>query len=325
MGLDGLLALKVHADSPHYLACPLPSDIQTRIFNAASVLEKMLCYRDAGATVHVGFEILFPALLRFLNQKGFPFKFPGLMALNRKRLARFDPRILHGQTRLTLVHSLEALVRIIDFDRVGQHKVCGSMMGSSASTAAYMMHSSTCDMEAEEYLATVVRSTLDGDFGGVPSAYATPTFKVAWNLASLYSEMLLSHAFVRLLQVWDKGRLSDTLEDLIKAEEPLISCQLTIRVLQRLASLPSAGEAISYGFLALTKLASLPWLHLLDSRIAGTIEKGRRFLSKSLESNAEAGYLWVEKVTFSSPILSKTYRLAALKAAPSTHVRGTEV
>ena len=191
--LAGLLALKVHADAPHYLGFPLPSDIQTRLSKSVSALTRMLHDWDVDMTVHVGFEILVPALLRFLRQKGFEFILLGqqsLTARNRRKLAKFHPDMLYGQSRLTLLHSLEAFIGIIDFDRVSHNKVGGSMMGSPSSTAAYLMHSSSWDVEAEAFLENVVSSSWNQVTGGIPSAYPTSTFMVAWVSVHIHSCIL---------------------------------------------------------------------------------------------------------------------------------------
>ncbi|KAL8941934.1 MAG: hypothetical protein Q9216_001962 [Gyalolechia sp. 2 TL-2023] len=460
--LAGLLALKVHADAPHFLGFPLPSDIHVRISNAVCALTKMLQDWDVDNTVHVGFEILVPALLRLLEQKGSTFTLSGrqsLMTRYKKKLAKFHPDILYGKSRLTLFHSLEAFIGLIDFDRLSHGTVHGSMMGSPSSTAAYLMHSSTWDAEAEMYLNKVVSAAQRNHVGGIPSAYPAPTFMTAWatstllsagftdselgssslqriadyleeqlsinqglvgfapeiledaddtaraiwslhllgrqqssnpmittfentkhfktysmesnpsfsancnilialahssdpkkhtaailkaaqflcdawydgeardkwNLSPLYSEMLLSYALVQLLHLYDQDQLGDTFDHLMNVQVPLILCQIVTRVLSSFESPPPATEAVSYGILALTNLASIPWLNLLGPKIAAALEQGKSVVLQALKTDAEADYLWIEKVTFRSPILGKTYRLAALKAMPSTHKWGSKV
>ena len=181
--MAGLLALKVHLDTPQNRSSSLPSDIENRISNACAALENMLQHWDVQASVHVGFEILVPALLQSLEKKGFSFAIPGhrfLEVLNQKKLAKFDARILYGKVPTTLIHSLEAFTGRIDFDRVCHHKIGGSMMCSPSATAAYLINSSTWDYEAEEYLAQVVASSRHEVVGGIPSAYPTTIFMLTW-------------------------------------------------------------------------------------------------------------------------------------------------
>ena len=181
--MAALLALKMHADAPQYQDCPLPEDIQTRISKCSTALQEMLDHWDVEACIHVGFEILVPSLLQSLRGLGLSFSIPreeALMALKQKKLVNFDPQILYQETCTTLIHSLEAFIHRIDFDRVSQHSVGGSMMGSPASTAAYLMHTSRWDDEAERYLSTVVTSIKGKEHGGVPSAFPTTTFMLSW-------------------------------------------------------------------------------------------------------------------------------------------------
>ncbi|KAI9041321.1 terpenoid cyclases/Protein prenyltransferase [Aspergillus affinis] len=90
-------------------------------------------------------------------------EFPGhdaLMALNRRKLARFTPQMLYMSRPTTLLHSLEAFTSRIDFDRLAHHLSGGAMLNSPSSTAAYLIYRSDWDDEAEAYLRFVILSTL---------------------------------------------------------------------------------------------------------------------------------------------------------------------
>lgn len=181
--MAALLALKTHAEKPHWSDHTLPDDIEERISKASDALQIMLAGWCVESCVHVGFEILVPTLLGLLEEKGMSFSMPGkgaLMMLNSKKLAKFDHRMLYGRASCTLIHSLEAFIGKIDFDRVGHHKVGGSMLGSPSSTATYLIHASNWDVAAEDYLSMVMNSGEAADFGGMPSAYPTTTFMVCW-------------------------------------------------------------------------------------------------------------------------------------------------
>ena len=69
---------------------------------------------------------------------------------------------------------------MVDFDQIGYQKVGGGMMGSPSSTAAYLMHSSSWNKDAEEYLSTVVASNQKSEAGGVPSAFTAINFMLSW-------------------------------------------------------------------------------------------------------------------------------------------------
>lgn len=181
--MAALLALEMHADAPQHQGCPLPEDIQTRISSGSTALQGMLDHWDVEACIHVGFEILAPSLLQLLQEKRLSFNIPGeeaLMALNHRRLANVDSQVLYQKTCTILTHSLEAFIGRIDFDRVSHHSVGGSMMGSPASTAAYLMHSSRWDNEAERYLSIVYASIRGKEHGGVPSAFPATIFMSSW-------------------------------------------------------------------------------------------------------------------------------------------------
>lgn len=174
-----LLALSRHAREPLQLD---GENLRQRIERAVKSLQGQLTAWDVAAASHVGFEIIVPALLTYLSGEGYEFAFEGrdlLLSFQRKKLTGFKPEYLYGSVKSTALHSLEAFVGQIDFDRVAHHKALGSMMASPSSTAAYLMHASTWDDEAEAYLRHVVSVSPDAD-GGVPSAYPSTYFEYTW-------------------------------------------------------------------------------------------------------------------------------------------------
>ena len=105
--MAALLALRLHADAPDYLGCPLPSDIETRITKATTFLQKKLQEWDGERSIHVSFEILVPSLPHLLQQEGLSFTPPGhqiLTSLHREKLTNFDCRILYGTARNIMLH-----------------------------------------------------------------------------------------------------------------------------------------------------------------------------------------------------------------------------
>jgi len=180
--LAALLSLKKHNDEP--LNCDIPLDMEIRLSKATTFLQGQLRNWDVESSDHVGFEILVPTLLRLLENEGISFEevpgLPALMSLNSRKLSKFNPSLVYGPTKSTLIHSLEALVGRIDFDKVGHHKVLGSLMGSPAATAAYLIYSSRWDEEAEAYLSNVAANGSGKGNGGIPSAYPTPFFELSW-------------------------------------------------------------------------------------------------------------------------------------------------
>lgn len=186
-----LLSLSKHVARPLLLTDISRVDLEGRILKATAALQAQLEVWDVEATEHVGFEVLVPAMLRFLEDQGLRFHFPAesmLKEINEKKMAGFHPTQLYKSERSTILHSLEALVGMVDFDQLRHHKTFGSMMASPSATSAYLMFSKTWDDEAEAYLRHVVTvksdtSTCSGS--GVPSAFPSTYFEFAWTLCSL--------------------------------------------------------------------------------------------------------------------------------------------
>ncbi|KAM7191493.1 hypothetical protein V8F33_008844 [Rhypophila sp. PSN 637] len=194
--MAALVALRDHqedrlANEPGKEAISCPPSIGERIHQAEECLRQRLQSWDVASTVHVGFEMLVPALLRMLEKDSNTkqFEFPGrpaLMSMNQRKLAKMRPEVVYGPKTTTLVHSLEALVGSIDFDRVSHHlNEHGSMMGSPAATAAYLMNSSQWSAAAETYLKSAVAHSSGLGSGGVPGAFPSALFEVSWITSTL--------------------------------------------------------------------------------------------------------------------------------------------
>jgi hypothetical protein len=451
-----LLALHRHSVNPLQIRHITSGDLLRRLDVGKVALQKMLTEWDVEATEHVGFEILVPALLKYLEDAGHHFHFPRkdvLMKIRGEKMRQLKPECLYGDAKLTPLHSLEAFIGMIDFDRLCHQKTFGSMMASPSSTAAYLMNVSQWDGECEEYLRHVVVEGPGWGSGGVPSAFPsthfeyswvlstllqagfsntslgseriegllnvlsraleqengnigfapfvgsdaddtaktilvmnllgkatnpraliesyeakayfitypgerTPSFSVncnvleallhspnpsqftpqiekaasylcqrwynsnepvmdKWNISSSYSVMLMSKSLVTLLEMWGKGLLPGLDHGLVRDELPLVLFQALSRTLQRQRASGFWGrsdspEETAYSLLAIAALASLPFVRPVDEEIENAIRKGRAALESLTGVVSAAEYLWIEKVTYSSPILCEAYVLAAL-------------
>ena len=178
--LAGLLAMKRHQQ----IAAPaLDANLHVPIAKAVLYLQDKLQQWDVGVDIPISFEILVPALLSMLEQEQFSFQFPRkpvLMSLNAQKLRNFDPSKLYGNQNPSLIYSLEAFIGKIDFDKVQHHKTLGSMMCSPSSTAAYLMHCSTWDVEAENFIRNAIRHGSGMGNGGVPGVYPANIFDITW-------------------------------------------------------------------------------------------------------------------------------------------------
>lgn len=141
------------------------------------------------------------------------------------------------------------------------------------------------------------------------------------NVEMQYSMMLLAGCLIRVVKVWDDGALPNILpSDLMAYRVPLVTLQIMIRTLSTQnsdGSWKNSPEITAYAILTVKKLASLPWIQSLDSQINDCLALGTIFLEKNEETWQAPEFIWVEKVTYGSKILSETYCVAALNASKS--------
>ncbi|KAI0487357.1 Ent-kaurene synthase [Xylaria cf. heliscus] len=169
--------------------CPTYASPIDGILNTLAALQSTLNYWNVNQTVHVGFEMLVPDLLRLLGEEGVIFKFDGQSALTtlyKKKLAKIDRNMLVSKKPTTLLHSLEAFIGAFDFGLLRHHCTAyGGMLGSPALTAAYLLYSPEWDIRAQRYLETVFSSY--GSCGGVLSGFPTPVFEISWIISTLFA------------------------------------------------------------------------------------------------------------------------------------------
>ncbi|KAF9894881.1 hypothetical protein FE257_004502 [Aspergillus nanangensis] len=182
--LAGLLAVKKHLDREED-----PQNCQNwreRISKAIEFLNQALPHLPAAAVTEltIGAELWLPKMLELLEKEDIHLDSASvllwILPCRDKKLSRFPIETLYQPVVTSVSHSLEALIGYADLNRVSQLKSCGSMMGSPSSTAAYLIHSSTWDDDAEAYLHRAIHSSSACRDGGVPSTYPTTVFERAW-------------------------------------------------------------------------------------------------------------------------------------------------
>jgi hypothetical protein len=176
----GLLAIRKHLKVSS--APTISPDLQTRSFRAQKALHRMLNEWEDHSYDQVGFEVLITRHLDYLTEEGIQLEFPmrlSLEALCNAKLTKIPPSLVETRPT-TLLHSLEALVGIVDFNKMGHLLSAGSMLASPAATAAYLINASSWDSDAEAYIQAVLKSFKGVRTGLVPCAWPTTIFEVAW-------------------------------------------------------------------------------------------------------------------------------------------------
>ena len=181
--MAALLALLRHGPRSRLTEDDSKFQYDDRVAKATSFLHNKLEQWDVESSVHVGIELLVPAHLSMLEKEGLFFAFSSrdaLMTLHARKLGKFNPQTLYSPQKSTLIHSLEAFIGVVDFNRLCHHKSFGSMFASPSSTAAYLMNCATWDEEAEEYIRSVILNGAGKSNGGVPSAFPSTIFEISW-------------------------------------------------------------------------------------------------------------------------------------------------
>lgn len=139
--------------------------------------------------------------------------------------------------------------------------------------------------------------------------------------SQLYSMMLLSQALEHLYSVDNTTLLKEISSQcpvLFNERLPFASIQVLITILssqEKGGSWQDTCELTAYAILALSSLAQLPWLRdELDLYgIESCINRAKSYLAESGQSEwAKGKYIWIEKVTYASPLLSEVYCQAAM-------------
>lgn len=128
--------------------------------------------------------------------------------------------------------------------------------------------------------------------------------------------MLLTQGFMKLLRKCDSSEIKQIPDSLMFYRIPIVLAQALSQTLQ--SQLPSGSwgagscEVTAYAICTLIELQSSPWSNAIQKLITSAISRGREFLSNS---NWEDGpKLWIEKVTYKIPNLTRAYCMAALHA-----------
>ena len=137
---------------------------------------------------------------------------------------------------------------------------------------------------------------------------------VGQNRSLQYPMMLLAQAFSRALILWDEKMLSSLSLDLV-VQIPIVLQQIIARTLpneEPNGSWSQTPEVTAYAILTLVSASVGPWTDSIRVDIFAAVTRAKGFLTRSHNRWQLPAYIWIEKVTYASPILSKAYCLAAM-------------
>ncbi|QKX54174.1 uncharacterized protein TRUGW13939_01258 [Talaromyces rugulosus] len=177
------LAMKKHLNTTGGESNAQWEEINSRCDHAIRFIENRLplwSINGVDETLFVGIELWLPVLLQQLKEMGVVFNVPGIDRINlmrEKKLSKIPAEALYGKYKLASAHSLERFIGLVDFDQIHHQKTVGSMCGSPASTAVYLMYCTSWDEEAEAYLRYAVNLCIKEEKRSLPHIFPATTFQ----------------------------------------------------------------------------------------------------------------------------------------------------
>ncbi|KAI6355127.1 hypothetical protein MCOR25_008332 [Pyricularia grisea] len=148
--------------------------------------------------------------------------------------------------------------------------------------------------------------------------------KDKWNLSPLYPSMLLVEALVDLLELVERGSLPESLlsKTEIRTKIAVALFQAATRTIEEQESAGSWNNSVeetAYAVILLSVAARVTLFDPIRQQLINAVRKAQEWLQPvgPIESGilSTGNYLWIEKVTYGSPVLTQAYRLAALRSA----------
>ncbi|KAG8156750.1 hypothetical protein KVR01_013355 [Diaporthe batatas] len=151
------------------------------------------------------------------------------------------------------------------------------------------------------------------------------TVTAAQNQSHLYSNMLAVQALADFLACLDQEILPSLMDEPEGAKVMVCMFQACLRTLlgqHEDGSWSQSQEQTAYAVLTLTQARRLCFCRHLQSELDSAIKKAVAFILGASSSPVGAPaltseFLWTEKVSYASPLLTEAYRVAALKSAKS--------
>lgn len=140
------------------------------------------------------------------------------------------------------------------------------------------------------------------------------------NLSYLYPTLLLVEAIVKLVELIEKGAISGFTDHVSKSKAAVCLYQACYRTLLDQKDNGTWNDSVEetyYGTLILAKARQLYLFRDLRTRLDSAIGNATKFIQET-SSTTNPGvpqHLWIEKVSYTSPLVTEAYRLAALWAS----------
>ncbi|GAP92352.1 putative terpene synthase family protein [Rosellinia necatrix] len=140
-----------------------------------------------------------------------------------------------------------------------------------------------------------------------------------WNTCYLYPSVLIVEAFVDILNLIEQNKLPGVFDEDLQSRLAVALFQACLRPLldqQENGSWNQSIEETAYGVLILGEARRVCFFQDLRQPLEQAIERGVAFI-KSVDERP-LNYIWIEKVSYASRLLTDSYVLAALKSASTT-------
>lgn len=138
------------------------------------------------------------------------------------------------------------------------------------------------------------------------------------NLSNLYPSLLLVETLVDLIVLIERGTLSELLDQDMESRVLITlfqACLRTILEQQKDGAWNDSVEETAYGVLILSEARRLSLWAQLREPLDSAIDRGVTYIRS--QATTTPNPIWIEKVSYASPLLTEAYVLAALKAASS--------
>ncbi|KAF2964174.1 hypothetical protein GQX73_g9398 [Xylaria multiplex] len=139
-----------------------------------------------------------------------------------------------------------------------------------------------------------------------------------WNTCYLYPSVLIVEAFVDILNLIEQDKLPGVFDEDLQSRLAVAVFQACFRPLldqQADGSWNQSIEETAYGVLILSEARRVCFFNDLRQPLDEAIARGVAFIQSIKER--PLNYIWIEKVSYASRLLTDSYVLAALKASSS--------